>query len=228
MSLGPNFLDCVQGSEMWAKLRCGYGTASHAADMIATVKKGEAAPRREYRAKLMCERLTGQPYPEFVTRDMQWGLDHEAEAAAAYELVTGELVDKCGFVIHPTVPMFGASPDRLVGDVGLLQIKCPTTRTHIEWLQAGVVPLEHFAQMLAEMSCTGRDWVDFCSYDPRLPEPYQLFIRRYYRNETLIAALEAEVANFNREIEQFLKTLPQGPAPVVKLLDHADPEEMQF
>lgn len=233
MTTPGNYLECVQGSELWAKLRCGYGTASRAADMIACIEKGknkgqEKAERKTYRTELMCERLTGVPYPHYVTKEMQWGLDHEDEAAAAYELVTGELVDKCGFVIHPTVSMFGASPDRLVGADGLLQIKCPTTRTHIEWLQAGVVPLEHLAQMLAEMSCTGRDWVDFCSYDPRLPEPYQLFIRRYYRNEALIAALEVEVKHFNQEVDGMLKALPPGPAPLVKLLDHANPEEMQF
>jgi hypothetical protein len=89
-------------------------------------------------------------------------------------------------------------------------------------------PVEHCAQMLAEMSCTGRDWVDFVSYDPRLPEHLQLFVRRYNRDDKLIAGLEAEVANFNAEIDQVLKALPPGPAPVVKLLDHADPEEMQF
>jgi predicted phage-related endonuclease len=233
MSTPGRFLDCEQGSELWAKLRCGYTTASRAADVIAVIEKGknkgqEKAERATYRTELICERLTGVPYPRYVSRDMQWGLDHEDEAAAAYELVTGELVDKCGFVIHPTVSMFGASPDRLVGTDGLLQIKCPTTRTHLEWLQAGVIPVEHAAQMLAEMSCTGREWVDFCSFDPRLPEPYQIFIRRYSRNEKLIAGIEVEVAHFNSELDAMLKALPPGPAPVVGLLDQASDDEVQF
>jgi predicted phage-related endonuclease len=229
MTTPGNYLECVQGSELWAKLRCGYSTASRSADMIATTKKGESAERAGYRTELICERLTGIPYPRHVTKEMQWGLDHEDEAAAAYELATGELVDKCGFVIHPTVSMFGASPDRLVGDVGLLQIKCPTTKKHLEWMLAGKIPVEHVPQMLAELSCDPvREWCDFMSYDPRLPEHLQRFIRRYHRDEKLIQALEAEVIHFNSEIDAVIKSLPPGPAPVVKLLDHADPEEMQF
>jgi putative phage-type endonuclease len=228
MTTPGNYLECVQGTELWAKLRCGVATASRAADIIATTKKGESAARAGYRTELICERLTETPYPRFVSKEMEWGIAHEAEARAAYELHMEVLVDTCGFVLHPSIPMFGASPDGLVGDDGLIQIKCPTTKTHLEWLQAGTVPVEHCAQMLAEMSCTGRDWCDLVSFDPRLPEHLQLFIRRYNRDEKLIAALEAEVIHFNSEIETVMKSLPQGPAPVVKLLDHADPEEMQF
>lgn len=225
MSAPANYLDCKQGTELWKQLRCGYITASRAKDVIATVKKGEGADRRNYRLELIYERLTATPYPRHVTQEMQWGLDHEDEAADAYEAATRQLVDRCGFVIHPTVSMFGASPDRLVGEVGLLQIKCPTPKTHLEWLQSGVVPVEHAAQMLAEMACDPvREWCEFMSYHPQLPH----FIRRYHRDEKLIAALEAEVAHFNAELEAVLKSLPPGPAPVVKLLDHADPEEMQF
>ena len=228
MSTPENYLECVQGTELWARLRCGYFTASRSADGIATTKKGEAAARSGYRTELMCERLTGQPYPQYVSREMQWGLDHEDDAAAAYELATGELVDKCGFVVHPTISMFGASPDRLVGDDGLLQIKCPTTKTHLEWLTAGTIPLEHVPQMLAELSCTGRRWCDFVSFDPRLPERYQLFVRRLEREEKLIAALEAEVVHFNSELDSVLKALPQGPAPVVKMLDEKSDDEVEF
>lgn len=228
MSTPGRFIDCEQGSEMWKELRCGLVTASRVADVIATVKKGEAAPRKNYRIELMCERLTHVPYPQYVSQDMQWGIDHEDEAAAAYELHAGVLVDKCGFVIHPSVSMFGASPDRLVGEDGLVQIKCPTTKTHLEWMLAGAIPVEHAPQMLAEMSCTGRDWVDFVSFDPRLPEAYQLFVRRYERDEKLIAAIEKEVTHFNQELDQVLKALPQAPAPVVGLLDQANPDEPEF
>jgi hypothetical protein len=226
MTTPGNYLECVQGSELWAKLRCGVATASRAADIIATTKKGESAARSGYRTELICERLTEVPYPQYVSKEMLWGIEHEAEARAAYELHMEVLVDTCGFVLHSLIPMFGASPDGLVGDDGLIQIKCPTTKTHLEWLQAGTVPVEHCAQMLAEMSCTGRDWVDFVSFDPRLPEHLQLYVKRYHRDDQLIAALEKEVEHFNAELDQVLKALP--PAPVVKLLDHADPEEMQF
>lgn len=228
MSTSENFLDCVQGSEMWKELRCGYVTASRAADVIAVIEKGknkgqEKAERRNYRIELMCERLTRQPYEHYVSREMQWGLDHESEARAAYEQFMDVLVDTCGFVVHPSIPLFGASPDGLVGDDGLLQIKCPNTSTHLNTLLGGVIPVEHCAQMLAEMSCTGRRWVDFVSYDPRLPAHLQLFGRRYHRDEKLIAGLEAEVVHFNAEIDQVLQGLPQG-QPIVKALDASEEE----
>jgi putative phage-type endonuclease len=230
MTTPGNYLECVQGTELWAKLRCGYITASRAGDVIAVIEKGknkgqEKADRANYRMELICERLTGVPYPQYVSRDMQWGLDHEAEARAAYEIYSQVLVDTCGFVLHPSIPMFGASPDGLVGDDGLIQIKCPTTKTHLEWLQADTIPVEHVAQMLAEMSCTGRDWVDFVSYDPRLPAHLQLFGRRYKRDEKLIATLEAEVVHFNSELEAMLLALPPSPQPVAKLLDWPKDEE---
>lgn len=229
MSTPENYLECVQGSELWLKLRCGYVTGSRVSDVIATVKKGEAAPRRNYRIELLCERLTGVPYPRYVSQEMQWGIDHEAEARAAYELNQGVLVDTTGFVLHPAISMFGASPDGLVGDDGLIQIKCPTTATHLSWMLAGVVPVEHCPQMLAEMSCTGRAWCDFVSFDPRMPSHLQLFVRRFERDEKLIAALEGEVIHFNREIEQVMGTLPQAePSPIVKLLDQSNPEELEF
>lgn len=224
MSTPDNYLDCVQGSELWLKLRCGFVTASRVKDVIATTKKGESADRRNYRLELMFERHTGVPYPRHVTYEMQWGLDHEDEAAAEYELATGELVDKCGFVIHPTIPMFGASPDRLVGDKGLAQIKCPTPKTLLEWMTAGVIPVEHVPQMLAELACDPtREWCDFVGYHPLLP----IFIRRYHRDSGLILALEKEVVHFNKELDQVMAAaLP--PAPVVKLLDESRPDEMQF
>jgi predicted phage-related endonuclease len=228
MTTPGNYLECVQGSELWAKLRCGCATASRAADIIATTKKGEAAVRAGYRMELICERLTEMPYPQYVSKEMQWGLDHEAEARVAYELHKGELVDTCGFVLHPSIPMFGASPDGLVGEDGLIQIKCPTTKTHLEWLQAGTVPLEHIPQMLAELSCTGRDWCDFVSYDPRLPAHLQLFVKRYQRDDKLVAAIETEVAHFNRELDSVMQSLPAAPSPVAELLDHNDEDEVQF
>jgi hypothetical protein len=150
MTTPGNYLECVQGSELWAKLRCGYSTASRSADMIATTKKGESAERAGYRTELICERLTGIPYPRHVSKEMQWGLDHEDEAAAAYELATGELVDKCGFVIHPTVSMFGASPDRLVGDVGCCRSNAPRPRSIWSGCRRELIPVEHVPQMLAE------------------------------------------------------------------------------
>ena len=220
------FLDCEQGSHMWQELRCGLVTASRCADVIATTKKGESAARAKYRTELLCEILTGQPYPQYVSQEMIWGQDQEPFARAAYELETEVMVETVGFVLHPVIPRFGASPDGLVGSEGLMQIKCPTTSTHLSWLLSGTIPVEHCPQMLAELSCTGRAWCDFVSFDPRLPAGLQLFIRRFERDEKLIAALEAEVLHFNAELQQVLKALPGSPQPVVKMLDW--PEESQF
>lgn len=220
--------DCEQGSEFWAQLRCGLVTASRASDVIAVSKNGEAAVRRNYRAELISEILTNVPYPRFVSQEMRWGSDQEPFARAAYELQHDLLVETCGFILHPGVDRFGASPDGLVGDDGLIQIKCPNTATHLSWLMSGVIPVEHMPQMLAEMSCTQRAWCDFCSYDPRLPEHLQLFVRRFSRDAKLIAVLEREVENFNQQIDELLAALPQKPQGLVECLDRVANDELIF
>lgn len=219
-----------QGSQRWREARCGLVTASRSADVVASTKKGdEAAARRNYRTELLCEILTGQPTEQYVTREMQWGADQEPFARAAYELERNVLVETCGFVQHPEIARFGASPDGLVGEVGLIQIKCPTTATHLSWILAGTIPLEHGPQMLAEMSCTGRDWCDFVSYDPRLPKRLQMFIRRFPRHQQLIEALEREVEHFNAEIDAVLAQLPsEGPQLVVQAIEAERADEMEF
>jgi len=233
MSTPDNYLECVQGSELWAKLRCGYITPSRARDAFDVSQSGKSkgqykATRADYLTELVCERLTGIPYPHYVSAEMQWGREHEAEARAAYELHAAELVDTTGFVLHPSVSMFGASPDGLVGDDGLIEIKCPATKTHLETLRSGVIPIEHCFQLLGELSCTGRQWVDFVSFDPRMPAHLQLFVKRYQRDDKLVAAVEVEVAHFNREIEEAMQSLPAAPSPVAELLDHNDEDEAQF
>lgn len=228
MSALPTHIDCEQGSEAWAEARCGLVTASRCADVIATIKKGEAASRRNYRTELVVEILTGLPAPRFVSLEMQWGIDQEPFARAAYELDRDLLVETCGFVLHPDIARFGASPDGLVGCDGLIQIKCPNTSTHLSWMLGGVVPVEHAPQMLAEMACTGRAWCDFVSFDPRLPRHLQLFIRRFMRDDNLIATLETEVVHFNAEIESVLSSLPQAQQAIVLAMDVTDPDEIQF
>ena len=228
MSASGQIIVCEQGSEAWAAARCGIVTASRCSDVIAMTKKGEAAPRRDYRSELIVEILTGQPYPQYVSQEMQWGIDQEPFARAAYEIQRDLLVETCGFVLHPTVARFGASPDGLVGEDGMLQIKCPNTRTHLAWMLAGTVPVEHCPQMLGEMACTGRDWCDFVSFDPRLPSHLQLFVRRFERNDALIEKLETVIVRFNAEIDEVLGALPQKPQGIVVAMDHVDPEELQF
>jgi hypothetical protein len=228
MSNEPEHIDCEQGTEFWKQLRSGLVTASRCGEMISTTKRGESAKRRDYRTELVCEILTRQPYPHVVTKEMQWGTEQEPFARAAYELERDVLVETCGFVLHPDISRFGCSPDGFVGDDGLLQIKCPTTFTHLTWMMAQTVPLEHMPQMLAEMSCTGRSWCDFMSYDPRLPAPLQRFICRYERNEQFVSTIEAEVVKFNSEIANYISQLPGGPQLVVDTLDQAAKDERDW
>ena len=217
-----------QGSEAWAEARCGLVTASRCDAVIAVSKNGEAAVRRNYRSELISEILTGVPYPQYLSQEMKWGIAKEPEARVAYELAHDVLVETCGFILHPGVDRFGASPDGLVGDDGLIQIKCPNTATHLSWLMSGVIPVEHMPQMLAEMSCTQRAWVDFVSYDPRLPEHLQLFVRRFARDAKLIAVLEREVENFNTQIDELLAALPQKPQGLIECLDRVANDELIF
>lgn len=201
--------DVDQRSAAWLAARCGMVTASRCCDVTATLKKGgESAARRNYRADVIAEMLTGQPTQHFVSREMQWGIDQEQYAIAAYEIARDTMVDRIGFITHPTLMRFGASPDGLVGSDGLVQIKCPNTSTHLDWMLAKTIPLEHGAQMIAELACTGRQWNDFVSYDPRMPAHLQLFVVRLERDETLIALLESEVERFNDDVDSVIAQLP--------------------
>ena len=189
------------GSIEWLYERVGHCTASSFADVMATRKDGkEAAPRRDYRIELVGERLTGQPSERFVSQYMKWGTEHEAAARMAYEARTGALVVVPGFTHHPTVPMCGGSVDGLVDDDGIIEIKCPATKTHIETLLAGVMPEEHVAQTQGYLWITGRAWCDFVSYDPRLPEHLRLFVQHVPRDDTYIAKLAATIEVFLAEV----------------------------
>jgi len=207
--------NCEQGTPEWLQLRCGKVTASRMADILAEIKKGEAAARRNYRAELVCEILTNIPVEQYVSKEMQWGTDTEPFARAAYELAKDATVEPAGFAIHSRMPRFGASPDGLVGSDGVLEIKCPTTSTHLECLLTGAIPSEHYAQMRAELACTGREWVDFVSFDPRLPSHLQLFVKRFYRDAAKIAAMEAKVVEFLGEVDGVLQQLSPDLTPVL-------------
>jgi hypothetical protein len=222
--------ECEQGSGLWASARCGKVTASRCFDMAGKNQNGdEAARRRDYRNELMVEILTGRPVVQRVTREMQWGIDQEPFARAAYEMARDVLVQTCGFVVHDDIERFGCSPDGLVGHDGMLQIKCPKTTTHLAWMLSGTIPIEHMPQMLGELSCTGRTWCDFMSFDPRLPKHLQTYIRRFQRDEKLIFTLESEVVHFNNEIDALLRKLPQGePQPIVNIAEEQREDEVEF
>jgi putative phage-type endonuclease len=195
-------IDAPQGTPEWLAARAGKVTASRIPDVLAKVKTGEAAARRDYRAQIVAEILTGKPQDDVFTNEaMRWGTEQEPFARAAYEIATRALVEQVGFVLHPTIERAGASPDGLVDFDGLLEIKCPKTATHLQYLEAGVVPANYQPQMLWQMACTGRDWCDFVSFDPRLPEDLQMFKVRFTRDAARIEAMEAEVKAFLDEVE---------------------------
>ena len=190
----------LQGSTEWFAARLGLVTASRVADIVARTKSGYGASRANYMAQLVAERLTGTAVDSFVNGAMQWGKDQEANARAAYEFFTDNTVVEVGFVPHPTIALSGASPDGLVGDDGLVELKCPNTATHIETLLQGGIPSRYETQMLWQMACTGRAWCDLVSYDPRVPGEMSLFVQRLERSDEKIAALESEVTTFIREL----------------------------
>jgi putative phage-type endonuclease len=197
----------IQGSIEWLQLRCGKVTASRIADIVAKTKTGPSAMRANYMAELIAERLTGIPAESFKSDAMKWGTDKEPDARAAYEFYRNETVKEIGFVLHPTIDQSGASPDGMVGDDGMVEIKCPNSATHLETLLGKMVPAKYVNQMQWQMACAGRQWCDFVSFDPRLPEHMRLFVKRMPRDDQRIKELETEVAGFLLEIAVKLSEL---------------------
>ncbi|OAM84200.1 lambda exonuclease family protein [Devosia elaeis] len=190
-----------QGSADWFAMRLGKVTASRVAEVIAKTKTGYSASRANYAAQLIAERLTGDVAESFSNAAMQWGTEQEPDARLAYEFRHDVEVEQVAFVDHPTIAMSGASPDGLIGIDGLIEIKCPNTATHLDTLRSETIPGKYESQMLWQMACTGRQWCDFASYDPRLPENMRLFVKRLPRDDARIAELEAEVSAFLTEID---------------------------
>jgi putative phage-type endonuclease len=200
-------LNMQQGTDAWKRERLGRVTASKIADVLATTSKGWGASRANYAAQLICERLTQTPTEMFVSAEMRWGTETEPQARLAYELMTGCDVLQIGFVKHPSVPMSGASPDGLVETDGLLELKCPLSATHIETLLSEKIPAKYIQQMQWQMACTGRQWCDYASFDPRLPAEMQLFVKRVPRDSLAITQLEREVSVFLAEINVTMNEL---------------------
>lgn len=206
--------DAKQGTPEWLAARVGRVTASRAKDVLATIKTGEAAARRDYRIQLVCERLTGQPQDDtFVTADMQRGTELEPAARLAYEAQTGQWVGQVGFLAHDAL-MAGGSPDGVIGAYdGLIEIKVPRPANHLRYLRGFGVPKEHEAQVLHLLWLTGAQWLDFVSYCPALPAHLSLCVRRCERDEAAIQDYDGKVRAFLAEVETELAALvPVGAA----------------
>lgn len=196
-----------QGSPEWHERRRGKVTASRIADMLSKTKTGWGAGRADYRSQLVAERLTGIIADSYTNEAMEWGTANEAEARNAYAFYGNVDVVQVDFIDHPTIPMSGASPDGLVGEHGLVEIKCPNTATHIKTLLGGMIPGKYQLQMLWQMACTGRQWCDFVSYDPRMPDDMRLFVQRIARDDGQIAEIAEEVVTFLKEVDATVEQL---------------------
>ena len=204
VSLIATEIDAEQRSEAWYSARLGRATASRFYDIIAGTKNGYAATRKNYRAELVIERLSGQHIDTYQNAAMHWGVETEPLARTMYMLKTGNIASECGFYAHNEL-MAGASPDGLVGDDGSIEIKSPNPATHIETLMLGSIPNKYVAQVQGQLWMTGRKWCDFISFDPRLPENAQIFIQRIERDSDYIRMLEAEVREFLAEVAEEVK-----------------------
>lgn len=207
-----------QRTPEWFASRIGKLTASKLADAIARTRSGYGASRANYMTDLMIERLTGRPTPYYSNQAMQWGTDQESPAGSLYEQVTLDEIIEVGLIDHPTIPMTAASPDGLIGDDGLIEIKCPNSATHAKFVIDRKIPDKYIKQMMWQMECTGRNWCDFVMYDPRfhpdfdadnplvpLFSKHTLIIERVERDDELLEELRAEVVKFLAELDEMVK-----------------------
>lgn len=197
-----------QGTTEWHLLRLGKVTASRITDVLSKGKSGESAGRKNYRMELVVQRLTGLPGESFTSAAMEHGVLTEPKARFAYEAEKQQFVEQVAFVDHPSIEWFGCSPDGLVND-GLIEIKCPNSTTHIEYLTDQKPPAKYIPQMQCQMAVTGRQWCDFVSFDPRLPDDLQLFVVRLERDQEYIEAMEAEVKKFLSEVDEMFTKLKE-------------------
>lgn len=168
----------LQQSEEWHMARLGRVTASRLSDVMARTKTGFGASRETYKTELLVEMCTNKPTEHFVNSYMEWGIENEPQARDRYQFINDCEVTETGFVVHPECDQFGASPDGLVGDDGLIEIKCPMTKTHIQTILTKKIPRKYMLQMQGQMMCTGRKWCDFVSFDPRVTGDMQIYMQR--------------------------------------------------
>lgn len=199
--------EIIQRSEEWFQERLGKVTASRLHDLLATTKSGPAASRKNYTAELVVERLTSKQAERFTSKTMEWGTEQEPFARAEYEAREFVNIHEVGFIHHPSISMAGASPDGLIGTDGLIEIKCPNTATHLETLLNQTIDAKYIAQVQWQMACTGRQWCDFISFDPSLPENISMFCKRIPRDQKFIMIAEAEVVKFLAELDRMVERL---------------------
>jgi len=197
-------------SPLWLPARIGKFTASLAPKAFARTKSGWAASRQDIAFDIVAERISGFKKEVFVTEAMQWGIDQERSACELYEASKGIILEKSGLYDHPRIDFLAASPDREIGTEGLLECKCPTTKTHIQWIYKGVLPDDYKYQMLIQLACTGRKWCEFISYDPRVAEKQRLFVRRFEPADSEIKLAEEMAEDFLAEVEAIFQRVTEA------------------
>lgn len=201
--------EILQRTPEWFELRLGKVTASRIGDLMAKTRSGYSASRANYMTELAIQRLTGAVGQGFTSPAMQWGTEQESNARNAYSFFTENEVEEIAFINHPTIEQAGASPDGLVGDDGLVEIKCPNSATHLDTLLRGIIKNQYVLQMQWQMACSGRKWCDFVSFDPRFPEDLKIFIKRVERDDELITEITGEVIKFLCELDATMEQLEQ-------------------
>ena len=197
-----------QRDSSWFAARAGRFTASRFADLMATTKSGPSTSRKNLIVQIAIERITGTTEDSYTNAAMQRGIDLEPEARMVYELTTGNIVEEVDFIQHSTLSFVGVSPDGLIGDDGMIEIKCPSAMSkHLEALRNGAHAVEYKWQVQGQLWVAEREWNDAVSYDPRFPEGKRLAIKRVWRDEKMIEQLEAECIAANEEVEQIVKEL---------------------
>lgn len=202
-----------QGGGAWLNQRVGKLTASRMAAAMDFTKAGKpGATRVALMKELLAERITGDAVPHFVNDAMRHGIEFEPVAKEEFQVETGDLLTPCGFIEHPSIEYFGASPDSLLGADAVVEFKCPTTTTHIGWILDGKVPDQHKPQILAQLACTRRQRAVFVSFDPRIPGARRMFVREWQPNAEEIAAVEQAAIEFLRELDALFEQITTAEA----------------
>jgi predicted phage-related endonuclease len=202
----------LQRTGAWFAARTGKLTASRMRAAMAYLKPKkdgvleDKAERRNLKIEILVERMTGDIVDKYINQAMQWGIDTEPLAKAEYEVRTGRIIKDVGFIDHASIEFCGASPDGLVGD-GLIEVKCPETKTHLETILSGEIPEDHFPQLILQCAVTKRGWVDFVSFDPRVDPKFQMFVRRFYPTDEQIERVESEARKFLAEVDGLFDVL---------------------
>ncbi len=201
--------DIIQGSPEWYDIRLGKVTASCFTDATSAGKgKSPSVTRKNYMFKLIAERMTGLPQESYSNKAMEYGSETEQEAREYYEALNGVSVRQVGFIARDDD--VGCSPDGLVGDDGMIEIKCPFSTTHIRYILADKMPAEYVKQVQGQLWVAEREWCDFISFDPRVSQRPS-FIKRVYRDEDLIKKQHIKIVMFLTDLKDMYEKLTKSP-----------------